>query len=101
MASFELQVKHSNGSTSKLSLWDTFGPLNKWEFSDKNAFVPANGDFTNQTNNVVPTIPNFWILKNIDIDKAVIGTNGNGEVISNSGSFPEGQITWTVLRQLY
>lgn len=98
MANLEVELKHTNGKTTLMRLIDSFGPLNKWECQDRNAFTPSFGEFTNQMGSVVPTTPAFWVLNALDIDRVSVGATGSGEVISNSGTFPEGMLNWKVLR---
>lgn len=95
MASWTVILRQGPTST-ELALIDKAGPINRYKFSDPNAFLPPEGDFTNQTQNVVPSVPNCWILRNFDIDTVSVGDDGKGEVFDSAGTFPDGEITWKV-----
>lgn len=83
-----------------VELHDTIGPLNSWTARDTRAFVPKSGTFTNQTQHVVDT-GGMWTLNDIDIDDLKPGTShGTGSVVTNTGDFGDGDITWRIVSAL-
>lgn len=97
MSSWKIQIKASTGQVAHIELIDKAGPLNEWQSVSKDAFLPERGTFTNQLKKVVPTVQPSWILNNIDIDEINVGTEGEGEVIDNDGTFPTGNIKWKII----
>lgn len=100
MANLEILISHKSGKSTRIELYDTFGPLNKWNATDRTALIPSDGGFTNQTGSVVPTAPNTWVLWALDIDRTQVNATGSGDIFDNDGVFPTGQITWKVLRYI-
>ena len=100
MANLEVLLSNQSGKSTKLELYDTFGPLNKWKATDKAALIPGDGDFTNQAGNVVPSVPNTWVLRALDIDRVQVNATGSGEFFDNDGTFPIGQFNWKILRYI-
>jgi hypothetical protein len=101
MASWRVRITHDDATSTDIDLIDTAGPLNEWKALDPDALLPPSGDFTNQTQNVVPTVQPSWILKNFDIDAVYVGvTDGTGVVEDDDGAFPEGKVTWKVIARL-
>ena len=101
MSSWRVRIRSDNTSTTAvLELIDTIGPLNEWRCTTVDAVVPDKGDFTNQTNQVVPTLQPSWILKEFDIDAVTVGQEGPGEMLDSGGSFPNGNMTWRVTEEL-
>jgi hypothetical protein len=101
MTSWRVEFRNNgSGKSTIVDLIDSAGPLNEWRAHDRNAFVPNGGDFTNQTERVVPTVQPSWTLSQIDIDKTSVGASGPGEVLDGGGTFPNGEVTWTILGTL-
>lgn len=93
-----------NGPTTiDVDLIDAVGPLNTYKFSDPNGVIPADGEFTNQMNRVVPT-GGGWVMNDFDNgnEYAADGSvQGDGETkASFLGSFPQGIFTWTIIKKL-
>lgn len=83
-----------------IELIDNFGPVNTWRCTDPKLFTPDRGDFTNQSNRVVPTLQPLWVLNDLDIDSVSVGSTGRGVVVDSRGTFPPGDVEWTVLEKL-
>ena len=104
MADYLIRWK-SNGQTVDVELIDTIGPVNTYEFSDKNAVLPFRGDFTNQMNQAVPTVSG-WVMNGFDNAKNYPANGseedkGTGNVdITHVGTFPQGQFNWEVIKKL-
>lgn len=95
------QVKFtSDGQEVSVDLVDTFGPLNEWRSHGTNALIPSDGEFTNQTNQVVPTMQPSWVLKDFDIDDVSVGGTGAGSMQDNDGTFPTGDFAWSVEKEI-
>ena len=99
MASWKVTLRHGSISTD-IGLRDVVGPINRFAFDDSKAFTPTDGDFTNQTRQIVPTLPNTWVLHDFDIDAVSVGEKGNGEAFDSGGTFPIGPLTWEVTGKL-
>ncbi|WP_301591899.1 hypothetical protein [Sabulicella glaciei] len=67
---------------------------------DPNAIIPNSGDFMNQFGDVRPTVQPSWVLKDFDIDKVGVGSEGDGQMDDNDGTFPKGTFRWRVLSRL-
>ena len=91
---------NSDNQKAIIDVMDTVGPLNKWRCVTDDAFIPDEGEFTNQGRRVVPLIPNFWQLDDFDIDEVQVGSTGSGEVFESGSSFPNGPVSWRVVKAL-
>lgn len=100
MSSWRVEFKSPGHSSVFVRLIDRLGPLNEFVFEDSNSFVPRRGDFTNQTNRVVPTIQPSWHLNDFDIDGVSVGSQGGGDVDDSGGTFPNGRVDWEVVEAL-
>lgn len=89
----------NSDDTVQVRLIDTPGPWNNFEFLDANAMLPNKGDFTNQTEHVVPT-GGDWQMDDIDIDDTKVGAKGKGKVKLKSGTFPEGDFDWEIVKKI-
>jgi hypothetical protein len=99
MASWLVEIS-SGRTTERLELKDLLGPWNQFIFLTEGTFNPHQGDFTNQTNNVVPMSPNSWVLHGLNIDTTSIGLSGTGEVFDSGGDFPSGRVSWRIVNAL-
>jgi hypothetical protein len=99
MGSWRIELRSGN-SVATIDLIDTPGPLNDWTCSTAGAFDPSQGGFTNQTGDVVPTNQPSWLLRHFDIDTVAVGDTGPAEVLDSGGTFPGGNMPWTVIQQL-
>ena len=91
---------NSDNQKAIIDVMDTVGPLNKWRCVTDDAFIPDEGEFTNQARRVVPLIPNFWQLDDFDIDEVHVGSTGPGDVFESGSSFPNGPVSWRVVKAL-
>ncbi|MGH8470386.1 MAG: hypothetical protein ACREX3_09695 [Gammaproteobacteria bacterium] len=91
---------NSDNQKAIIDVMDTVGPLNRWRCVTDDAFIPDEGEFTNQARRVVPLIPNFWQLDDFDIDEVQVGSAGPGEVFESGSSFPNGPVSWRVVKAL-
>ena len=100
MASWRVEIANRSGQTALFDLVDALGPLNMWKSEDQDAFRPCKGHFVNQFKRIIPSEQPTWVFEDFDIDTAIIGSTGWGEVLKNEGWFPEGEVQWKIISSL-
>ena len=95
-----VRLTASDGSEVEVDLIDDFGPINSWRSRTKGAWGVDGASFTNATGAVHAKgcgVIDCWTLDGLDIDKVKAGDSGTGRSNDPSGSFPIGDLEWTIL----